>query len=190
MDRRSFLKGASLTAFTTIANTAQTPLPNLRIAYGGIGIECSTYSRLRTRMEEFTILRDAELTVQPRFQFLKRYPVTFMPTLVASAVPGGPVERKTYDTIKAEFLKRLEALLPLHGLYLPMHGAMFVEGMQDAEADWYQAARKVVGPDCLISASYDLHGNISQPIIDTLDMLSAFRTAPAHRPRRDDAPRH
>ena len=178
MYRRSFLKGASLTVLTAIGDTAQTPARDLRIAYGGIGIECSTYSRLRTRMNEFTILRDAELTSSDRFQFLKRYPITFMPTLLATAVPGGPVERKTYETIKAEFLKRLEALLPLHGLYLPMHGAMFVEGIQDAEADWYHAARKVVGPDCLLSASYDLHGNISQPIIDTLDMLSAFRTAP------------
>ncbi len=178
MDRRSFLKGASLAALTAGASTAQTPAPVPRIAYGGIGIECSTYSRLRTRMDEFTILRDAELASSARFQFLKRYPVPFLPTLVATAVPGGPVERKTYDAIKAEFLKRLAALLPLDGLYLPMHGAMFVEGMQDAEADWYQAARKVVGTDCLLSASYDLHGNISQPIIDTLDMLSAFRTAP------------
>ena len=129
-------------------------------------------------MEEFTILRGAELSASDRFRFLKRYPVTFLPTLVATAVPGGPVERKTYETLKAEFLQRLKALLPLDGLYLPMHGAMFVEGMQDAEADWYQAARQVVGRDCLLSASYDLHGNISQPIIDTLDMLSAFRTAP------------
>lgn len=174
MYRRSFLKGVAGAALTA----APTPARDLRIAYGGIGIECSTYSRLRTRMDEFTILRDAELTSSDRFRFLKRYPVTFMPTLVATAVPGGPVERKTYETLKAEFLKRLAALLPLHGLYLPMHGAMFVEGMQDAEADWYHAARKVVGPNCLLSASYDLHGNLSQPIIDRLDMLSAFRTAP------------
>jgi microcystin degradation protein MlrC len=178
MYRSSFLKAGSLSILTAVNNAAQTPARDLRIAYGGIGIECSTYSRLRTRITEFTILRDAELTSSTRFQFLKRQPVTFLPTLVATAVPGGPVERKTYETIKAEFLKRLEALLPLHGLYLPMHGAMFVEGMQDAEADWYRAARKVVGPDCLLSASYDLHGNLSQPIIDTLDMLSAFRTAP------------
>jgi microcystin degradation protein MlrC len=178
MYRRSFLQRASLAALTAIAGRAQKPARDLRIAYGGIGIECSTYSRLRTRMNEFTILRDAELTSSDRFKFLKRYPVPFMPTLVATATPGGPVERSTYDTLKAEFLKRLEALLPLDGLYLAMHGAMFVEGMQDAEADWYRAARKVVGPDCLLSASYDLHGNISQPIIDTIDMLSAFRTAP------------
>jgi microcystin degradation protein MlrC len=174
MHRRSFLRTAP---FAAVASSAQSPR-DLRIAYGGIGIECSTYSRLRTRMDEFTILRGEELAASPRFQFLKRYPVTFVPTIVATAVPGGPVERRTYETIKAEFLKRLQALLPLDGLYLPMHGAMFVDGMQDAEADWYQAARKVVGPRCLLSASYDLHGNISRPIIDTLDMLSAFRTAP------------
>ncbi len=178
MYRRSFIKSASLTAFATLANNAQTPSRELRIAYGGIGIECSTYSRLRTRMDEFSILRGANLAASPRFQFLKRYPVSFQPVLVASAVPGGPIERKTYDAIKSEFLKGLEALLPLDGLYLPMHGAMFVDGMLDAEADWYRAARKVVGPACLLSASYDLHGNISQPIIDTVDMLSAFRTAP------------
>lgn len=163
---------------SAIAARAQTPARDLRIAYGGIGIECSTYSRLRTRMDEFTILRAAEMAANDRFQFLKRYPTPFLPTLVATAVPGGPIERKTYDAIKAEFLDRLKTHLPLDGVYLPMHGAMFVEGLQDAEADWYRATRTLVGPKCLLSASYDLHGNISQPIIDTIDMLSAFRTAP------------
>src|ERR1700681_1880582 len=102
MYRRSFLKGASLTVLTDINDIAQTPARDLRIAYGGIGIECSTYSRLRTSVNEFTILRDAELTSNGRFKFLKRYPVTFLPTLVATATPGGPVERKTYETIKGE----------------------------------------------------------------------------------------
>ncbi len=88
------------------------------------------------------------------------------------------MERATYDAFKAEFLQSLKALLPLDGLYLPMHGALYVEGMQDAEGDWISAARQVVGVDCLISASYDLHGNLSRRVIDNIDMLSAYRTAP------------
>jgi microcystin degradation protein MlrC len=143
-----------------------------------MGIECSTYSRIRARTEDFTILKGQGLTESKRFAFLKNYPIAFMPTLVATAVPGGPVEKTTYATIKADFLGRLSALLPLDGLFLPMHGAMFVEGMQDAEGDWMESARKVVGPDCLMSASYDLHGNVSQRVVDNIDMLSAFRTAP------------
>ena len=180
MQRRSFLKTASAAALATIAgcksNPAMASLP--RIAYGGIGIECSTYSHIRARMEDFTILKGEAISKNERFKFLSRYPIPFLPTLVATAVPGGPVDGKTYQAIKAEFLDRLKALLPLDGLYLPMHGAMFVDGMQDAEGDWYQSARELVGSNCLLSASYDLHGNISKRCLDNLDMLSAFRTAP------------
>jgi microcystin degradation protein MlrC len=59
-----------------------------------------------------------------------------------------------------------------------MHGAANVLGMDDAEGDWVAAARAVVGPACPITASYDLHGNLSQAQIDALDMFSAYRTAP------------
>ena len=183
MQRRSFLKNASaatlagsLSRYGFAKTFAGGNQP--RIAFGGIGIECSTYSRIRARMADFEILTSNALTNSQRFAFLKKYPVPFMPTVVAQAVPGGPVEKATYDTIKADFLKQLQALLPLDGLFLPMHGAMFVDGMQDAEGDWMEAARKVVGPDCLMSASYDLHGNVSQRVIDNIDMFSAFRTAP------------
>ena len=112
------------------------------------------------------------------FQFLPDFQADFAPTFFARAVPGGPIEAETYQAFKQEFLERLRAALPVDGLYLAMHGAMFVEGMQDAEGDWITEARKVVGADCLISGSYDLHGNMSRSIIDTLDMLTAYRTAP------------
>ena len=177
MNRRTFIKE------TTLAVLASSAVRTLgaeakRIAFGGIQIECSTYGDVLSRMEDFTVVRGQELADSRRYAFLKSYPHTFMPTLVASAVPGGRVERKTYDALKGEFVDRLRELLPLDGLYLPMHGAMHVEGMLDAEGDWMVAAREVVGPDCLVSASYDLHGNVSQRVVDQLDMFSAFRTAP------------
>ncbi len=179
--RRSFLKKASaatLTAAVSRSLLASSSAGQPRIALGGIGIESSTYSRIRARMVDFRVLTGDALTNSERFTFLKKYPVPFLPTVVAAATPGGPVDRATYDTIKADFLKRLKALLPLDGLFLPMHGAMFVDGMEDAEGDWMESARRVVGPDCLLSASYDLHGNVSRRVIDNIDMFSAFRTAP------------
>ena len=183
MRRRTFFKDAAIVALTSpwarcgvsgICRAAQSK----RIAFGGMQIECSTYSRIRARMEDFTVQRGQELADDPFFSALKTYPYPFLPTLLATAVPGGPVERTTYEELKAEFLHRIRALLPLDGLYLPMHGAMYVEDTQDAEGDWISAAREVVGKDCLITASFDLHGNLGQRVIDNLDMLSAFRTAP------------
>jgi microcystin degradation protein MlrC len=175
VSRRELLNTTLATALTLPRLSAATPK---RIAFGGISIECSTYSRIRAKDEDFSILRGPQLAQDARFAFLKTYPYPFLPTIVATAVPGGPVAADTYRRIKTEFLRRVQDVLPLDGLYLPMHGAMFVEGMEDAEGDWYSAIRQIVGPKCLLSASYDLHGNISRRVIDNLDMLSAFRTAP------------
>jgi hypothetical protein len=109
MRRRSFLKSASAATLLNslprysfagaFADGKQQP----RIAYGGMGIECSTYSRIRAHMEDFTILKSQALADSKRFAFLKKYPVPFIPTVVATAVPGGPVDNATYDTIKPTF---------------------------------------------------------------------------------------
>ncbi|WP_294392267.1 M81 family metallopeptidase [uncultured Sphingomonas sp.] len=183
MQRRSFLKSASVIAIAGASGATQAAIVppykrQPRIAVGGIASECSTYSRIRARMENFDVLRGDDILNNERFTFLKRYDVPFLPTLVANAGSGGPIARDAYDALKAEYLGRLKALLPLDGVYLAMHGAMFVDGMQDAEGDWYEATRAVVGPDCILSASYDLHGNISQKIVDNLDAITAYRTAP------------
>jgi microcystin degradation protein MlrC len=150
----------------------------MRIAVGGIHTECSTYSPVLMAVEDFRVLRDAGLLGAEYFNFLDAGGIEHVPLLHARAVPGGPVSRVAYDAFKEEFLAKLKAALPLDGLYLAMHGAINVEGMDDAEGDWISAARTVVGPDCPIAASYDLHGNVSQRIIDQLDIFAAYRTAP------------
>ena len=134
----------------------------MRIAVGGIHTECSTYNPLLATTIDFTVLRGAEIVAAADFACLRDWDWEIAPTLHARAIPGGPVERATYEALKAEFLERLEAALPIDGLYLALHGAMKVDGMDDCEGDWCAAARAVVGPDCPIAASYDLHGNVSQ----------------------------
>lgn len=150
----------------------------MRIAVGGIHTECSTYNPVLAEEKDFRIVRGEALTAAPYFAFLRDYNADFLPTIHARAIAGGPIARHTYEAFKAEFLDRLKPLLPLDGLYLAMHGAVYVEGMEDAEGDWIAAARAVVGDDCMLSASYDLHGNVTQRIIDALDMYSTYRTAP------------
>ncbi len=148
----------------------------MRIAIGGIAIECCTFSPLPTLLDDFAVDRGDGFA--ERYPFLADMNVDVVPLLRARALPGGPVMADAYAALKGEFLDRLRAAGDLDGVYLDLHGAMNVQGMDDAEGDWIAGVRQVVGPDVLISASFDLHGNISRRVAENLDMLSAYRTAP------------
>ncbi|WP_106745537.1 M81 family metallopeptidase [Yoonia maritima] len=150
----------------------------MRIAVGGIHTECSTYSPVLMQIEDFYVMRGDDLTEHEYFSFLQDFEAEIVPLMHARAVPGGPVSRDTYDALKTEFLERLETAKPFDAVYLAMHGAMNVDGMFDAEGDWISAVRAAVGPDMLIAVSYDLHGNVSQRIVDQIDIFAAYRTAP------------
>jgi microcystin degradation protein MlrC len=153
----------------------------MRIAIGGISNENSNFSPIPNRLSDFTVLTDGDLLASTRYPFLGQFAdVTFVPTLFASSLPGGLIEAELYQQFKAGILTRLQAALPLDGVYLDLHGAMMVEGMEDAEADLATAVRQLVGPDAIIAASMDLHGNLSHAYVAQIDLITAYRTAP-HR---------
>jgi microcystin degradation protein MlrC len=153
-----------------------------RIGAGGIAIESSTFSPHPSTLSDFTILRGDEML--ERYPFMpgwclnSRSDVTWLPCLHGRAIPGGPVTADAYAKMKSELLARIREALPLDGFYLDIHGAMFVLGMLDAEADLARAIRALVGPKCLISTSMDLHGNVSAALVTEVDLLTAYRLAP------------
>ena len=151
----------------------------MRIAIAGIAHESCSFSPLETKLEDFRIIRPGAPDFSRLYPFLSGFPeAQFFGALTAKAIPGGPIEAGAYSTLKGELLGRLQALVPLDGVYLDMHGAMYVSGLEDAEGDLLAAVRQVVGPDCLISASYDLHGNVSERVMSNLDLITGYRTAP------------
>jgi len=153
----------------------------MRIAVGGFYTECSTYTDVLQQAGDFRVLRGNDLMISDFFGFLPQSSAAVVPLLHARSTPGGVVQRSTYDQFKTEFLMKLELALgeaPIDGLYLAMHGAAQVEGLEDAEGDWLEAARRLVGLSCPISVSFDLHGNLSQKVIDQIDLFTAYRHAP------------
>ena len=104
--------------------------------------------------------------------------VAFVPLLRAYALPGGPWEADAYETLLTELLEALSSDGPWDGVLLDLHGALYVEGHEDAEADLLTSVRRVVGPGCILAASYDLHGNVSAAVMAQVDLLTAYRTAP------------
>ncbi|MEU9123354.1 M81 family metallopeptidase [Streptomyces sp. NPDC048506] len=155
--------------------------PRLRIGIGGMAIESSQFCPHRSTYEDFRVTRgdallDRYTWTRPDDELAER--VEWVPLVHAVAVPGGPVERATYDRIKTELTDRIAASGPLDGLVYDIHGAMSVVGLDDAEADLTDAVRAATGPATLISAAMDLHGNVSRRLAEHLDLLTAHRMAP------------
>lgn len=142
-------------------------------------IESSTFSPHRTGAADFTVTRGAQLLARYRDEDDDLgSDVDWVPIVHARALPGGAVEREFYESIKQELLTGLRDATPLQGVFLDIHGAMTVAGMTDAEGDLASAVRGVVGPDALISASMDPHGNMSRSLVTALDLATSHRMSP------------
>ncbi|OHD71088.1 MAG: hypothetical protein A2177_00315 [Spirochaetes bacterium RBG_13_68_11] len=103
-----------------------------------------------------------------------------VPLLRASAVPGGSMEREVYDRFKAEIVEGLRAAGRIDGVYLPLHGAMGVEGMRDPEGDLLEAVRSVVGAEVPVGYSFDQHANLTERRAELATFIVGYKTNP-HR---------
>ncbi|OKL50664.1 M81 family metallopeptidase [Boudabousia marimammalium] len=156
--------------------------PRPRVAVCGIHIESSTFTPYLSGEADFVVTRGDELMA--RF-FWRDYTwaqaVDWVPVLHAQALPGGVVKASAYGAWKAEILEGLAAAMReggLDGLFFDIHGAMSVEGLDDAEGDLISAIRAVIGSEPFVSASMDLHGNVSEVLFDETDLLTCYRMAP------------
>ncbi|MFF4895965.1 M81 family metallopeptidase [Streptomyces sp. NPDC001068] len=151
------------------------------IAVAGLGIESSTFSPARTEAPAFHPARGAE--VFDRYPFLApgeelREAAEWHGALVGKSLPGGTVTAAAWTALTDELIERLAALPRLDGLWYDIHGAMTVEGVDDAEAVLLDRIRATVGPDAIVSTSMDLHGNVSRELAHGSDLITCYRMAP------------
>lgn len=151
----------------------------MRLAIAGIHIESSTFSPLFTRKEDFFATRGVEM--MERYPFLSKPEfghITPVPLAHFRALPGGRIVRGDYESMKREILDRLLAAGEIDAFYFDVHGAMVVDGIDDAEADLLAAIRAIIGRDMPLTCSQDLHGNVSEDLIENVDLITTYRTAP------------
>ncbi|NHX37954.1 MULTISPECIES: M81 family metallopeptidase [Halolamina] len=100
-------------------------------------------------------------------------------TVSASATPSGVVAADAYDFYTGKILEGVEAKSDdLDGVALCLHGAMVPEGMTDGEGPLVRKVRERVGPDVPIAVTLDLHGNISDELVEQADTLIAYEEYP------------
>lgn len=160
-----------------------------RIALGSIFTECNHFGGPAIDMDAFgryELRRADEIlaceggAVGGAIEVLRAAGVTIAPTLVASACPGGLIPSDTYRVLKQDLLDRLQALLPVDGVLLPLHGSASAQDVDDVEGDLLVAVRKVVGPKTPVVATLDLHSHVTAEMVQNADALVAWESYP-HR---------
>ncbi len=91
---------------------------------------------------------------------------------------GGKTEQDVLDFYLEKLERDIQQNLPLDLVLVSLHGALQTTEVDDAEAHIARRVRDLVGPGCAIAASTDLHGHITQELIETLNILCGYQSYP------------
>lgn len=108
-----------------------------------------------------------------------------IPSVLANALPSGPIEGRWYQEIKNRFVDDTRKAGKLDGVLLSLHGAMSVEpssGVDDPEGTIVAEIRQVVGPGVPIVVAFDLHSDTTDLLLQNADITLCFN----EEPHRDD----
>ncbi len=179
MKRKLFFFVLALAFVLTSCTEKKEVLP--RIGIVGIGIECSTFSPAQTTLDMFRPIYGEEIIASYPFfteDTTLNHRAEWLPLMLAWATPGGIVTRDAYDTLVNRSLQLLKENMPYDALFLDIHGAMSVVGLEDPEGDYILKIREVIGDEVMISTSMDPHGCVSRRLAENTDLITSYRMSP------------
>lgn len=165
----------------------------MRVAIGGIAHESSTFATVPTGLAQFeeqgipegpALIETYTGTKSPMGGFIdaaRDFSFDLAPTIYAAAQPGGLVTAEATETLTNWLCDGLRSALetgPLDGVLLSLHGAMVSDLDDDGESYVLRAVRGVVGPDMPVIVELDLHGNITQEMVDLATVCVAYDEYP------------
>ncbi|MCY2983467.1 MAG: M81 family metallopeptidase [Planctomycetota bacterium] len=91
---------------------------------------------------------------------------------------GGTLAADAWQRIASEFIESIRSAPPVDGVYLCMHGAMASQEELDPEGFLISETRRVLGDDVPIVVSLDLHGILTDRMVEHSDAIVAYHTYP------------
>ncbi len=166
----------------------------LRVALLGFSIECNKFAPpatkrhflSRTYLEGDAIVEGARsptptmLPETPGFVAAMDAAGPWTPVGIALAMtePNGPVEHRFFVELLDTIRRRLTAALPVDAVYICAHGAGLTTEEDDPDGVLFEMVREIVGPDVPIAATLDLHANVSERMVRSIDIFIGYRTNP------------
>lgn len=109
--------------------------------------------------------------VQAEVQLVPAYSAFFITS-------GGTLGKAAWQRIADEFLSSIRAAPPVDAVYFCMHGAMASEEELDPEGYLLAETRKILGENIPIVVSLDLHGILTDRMLEHSDAVVSYHTYP------------
>lgn len=160
-----------------------------RIAVAECKQEVSTFNPVPSQFDDFRTARGAAVIDYHRqvreevggalsvFDAAGR--VEVVPAYAASAnTSGGVLAAASFDRLGREFLGSLSEIDTVDAAYFSLHGAMQAENEDDPEGWLLQEARRILGEEIPFVVSLDLHGILTDRMLEHSDAIVAYHTYP------------
>lgn len=171
----------------------------MRIATGTISHETNTFCAHPTTLDNFKYDRYAPRSAKTGYldakDFFEEFTGTksvaggfidasrnlgfeLVPTIWASATPGGTVTSETFDYLLSALLREPKNAGEVDGVLLGLHGGGYSEIHNDLEGKVLEDVREIIGQDTPLATVFDLHANVSELRIRTADFIVGYDTYP------------
>jgi microcystin degradation protein MlrC len=166
----------------------------IRIAVLHFSHETVTFLPNDTTLADFTFegspaTGEALLRFDPRgymggfVKMAREYPAVELVGITSPLWPktgtgSGWVTQEAFETFVGTMMRELAETGPYDGAYLCVHGAMGVRGVPRPEAELAKRTRAALGPDAIISATFDPHGNEDEEFLRHANMAFTVKYFP------------
>jgi len=157
----------------------------MRVAVATISHETNTFTDQPTTLSAFETATgealldsfSAKRSLDGIVDRLREADVDVVPTVGAAHIPSGTVTADAFEWMVSELADRLDGA-DVDGVCLDLHGSMYVDGEPDPEGAVLETVREAVGDDVPVTAALDMHATITERLVDGLDGVAGYRTAP------------
>ncbi|HZR00794.1 MAG TPA: M81 family metallopeptidase [Chloroflexota bacterium] len=159
----------------------------MRTALAGFSHETNTFSSVPATYERFQVLRGDEIprrhenahsSLTGLIEVGRERAMGLVPLLHASTGPIGMISKDAFDRIVGEMLAMIRDQGPWDAVLLANHGAAVSEEYPDVDGEIAARVRAIVGPRVPIGMAMDLHGNITQRMIEQATVVTFYRENP------------
>ncbi|WP_408010084.1 M81 family metallopeptidase [Pseudalkalibacillus sp. A8] len=155
----------------------------MKILTGQVSHETNTFSNVQTTEELFKLWEwDHKEDIVTKHRKVRDYlggivdraeelGIGILPTFSAFTYPSGLITQEAFQSIKKELVQAIREYSDYDAVCFAMHGAGTVDGVDDLEGELMELIRTEIGNEIPLVVTLDLHGNLTQKMVDHSDVL-------------------